>query len=64
MVFVIKDFVINLKFNLYIRLLSVKVYIAVFIRELIKIVYFGLVFCVYNLLKYLIVLCFFASLLS
>jgi hypothetical protein len=49
MVFVIKAFVINLEFDLYIRLLSVKVYIIVFTKELIKIVYFSLVFCVYSL---------------
>jgi hypothetical protein len=48
MVFVIKAFIINLKFSLYIKFLSVKVYIIVFIKELIKIVYFNLVFCVYN----------------
>jgi hypothetical protein len=47
-VFVIKAFVINLKFGLYVRLLSVKVYIIVFVRELIKIVYFSLVLCVYS----------------
>jgi hypothetical protein len=49
MIFVIKVFIINLKFSLYIRLLSVKVYIIVFIKELIKVVYFSLVFCVYNI---------------
>jgi hypothetical protein len=48
-VFVIKAFAINLEFGLYIKLLSVKVYITVFAKELIKIVYFSLVFCVYNL---------------
>jgi hypothetical protein len=48
MIFVIKTLVINSEFGLYIRLLSVKVYIIVFIKELIKIVYFSLVFCVYN----------------
>jgi hypothetical protein len=48
-VFVIKAFVINLKFSLYIKLLSVKVYIAVFAKELIKVVYFSLVLCVYSL---------------
>jgi hypothetical protein len=48
-VLVIKASAINLKFGLYIKLLSVKVYIAVFARELIKIVYLSLVFCVYNL---------------
>jgi hypothetical protein len=47
-VFVIKAFAVNLKFGLYVRLLSIKVYITVFARELIKIVYFSLVFCVYN----------------
>jgi hypothetical protein len=48
-VLVIKAFVINLKFGLYIRLLSVKVYVAVFARELIKVVYLSLVLCVYSL---------------
>jgi hypothetical protein len=48
-VFVIKAFVINLEFSLYVRLLSVKVYITVFVKELIKIVYFSLVLCVYSL---------------
>jgi hypothetical protein len=48
-VFIIKALVINLKFSLYIRLLSVKVYIAVFAKELIKVVYLSLVFCVYSL---------------
>jgi hypothetical protein len=48
-VFVIKAFVINLEFGLYIRLLNVKVYITVFVKELIKIVYLSLVLCVYNL---------------
>jgi hypothetical protein len=47
-VFVIKAFVINLKFSLYVRLLSVKVYVTVFARELIKVIYFSLVLCVYN----------------
>jgi hypothetical protein len=48
-VFVIKAFVINSEFSLYIRLLSVKVYIIVFVRELIKIVYLSLVLYVYSL---------------
>jgi hypothetical protein len=48
-VFVIKAFVIDLEFGLYVKLLSVKVYVAVFVRELIKVVYFSLVLCVYNL---------------
>jgi hypothetical protein len=48
-VFVIKAFTINLEFGLYIGLLSVKVYIIVFTRELIKIVYLSLVLCVYSL---------------
>jgi hypothetical protein len=48
-VFVIKAFVINLKFSLYINLLSVKVYITVFVKELIKVVYFSLVLYVYSL---------------
>jgi hypothetical protein len=48
-VFVIKASAINLKFGLYVRLLSVKVYITVFVRELIKVVYLSLVFCVYSL---------------
>jgi hypothetical protein len=48
-VFVIKAFIINLKFGLYIRLLSVKVYVIVFVKELIKIVYLNLVLYVYSL---------------
>jgi hypothetical protein len=48
-VFVIKALTINSEFSLYIRLLSVKVYITVFAKELIKIVYLSLVFCVYSL---------------
>jgi hypothetical protein len=48
-VFIIKAFVINSEFNLYIRLLSVKVYVIVFAKELIKVVYFSLILCVYNL---------------
>jgi hypothetical protein len=48
-VFVIKAFVINLEFSLYIKLLSVKVYITVFAKELIKIVYLSLILCVYSL---------------
>jgi hypothetical protein len=47
-VLVIKAFVINLKFSLYIRLLSIKVYITIFVKELIKVVYLSLVLCVYN----------------
>jgi hypothetical protein len=47
-VFVIKALVINSEFSLYIRLLSVKVYVTVFVKKLIKIVYFSLVLCVYN----------------
>jgi hypothetical protein len=45
-VFVIKAFTVNLKFGLYVRLLSVKVYITVFVKKLIKIVYFSLIFYV------------------
>jgi hypothetical protein len=48
-VLIIKASVINLEFGLYIRLLNVKVYIAVFVKELIKIVYLSLVLCVYSL---------------
>jgi hypothetical protein len=48
-VLIIKAFVVNLKFSLYIRLLSVKVYITVFIKELIKVIYFSLILYVYNL---------------
>jgi hypothetical protein len=48
-VFVIKAFVINSEFSLYVRLLSVKVYVAVFVRELIRVIYLGLVLCVYSL---------------
>jgi hypothetical protein len=49
MVLVIKAFAINLKFGLYVKLLSVKVYITVFARELIKVVYLSLVLCVCSL---------------
>jgi hypothetical protein len=49
MVFVIKAFIINLKFGLYVKLLSVKVYVTVFVRELIKIVYLNLILCVCGL---------------
>jgi hypothetical protein len=48
-ILVIKAFVINSEFGLYVRLLSVKVYIIVFAKELIKIVYFSLVLYVYSL---------------
>jgi hypothetical protein len=48
-IFVIKAPAVNSEFSLYIRLLSVKVYVTVFARELIKIVYLSLVFCVYNI---------------
>jgi hypothetical protein len=48
-ILIIKAFAINLEFGFYIRLLSIKVYIIVFIRELIKIIYFSLVFYVYNI---------------
>jgi hypothetical protein len=47
-VLIIKAFVINLKFSLYIRLLSVKVYIIIFAKELIKIVYLSLILYVYS----------------
>jgi hypothetical protein len=49
MIFIIKAFAINSEFSLYIKLLSVKVYITVFVKELIKVVYFSLVLCVYSL---------------
>jgi hypothetical protein len=49
MILIIKAFVINSEFSLYIRLLNVKVYVTVFVKELIKIVYFSLVLCVYSL---------------
>jgi hypothetical protein len=48
-VFIIKAFIINSEFGLYIRLLSVKVYVTVFVKELIKIVYLSLVLYVYSL---------------
>jgi hypothetical protein len=47
-ILIIKAFVINSEFGLYVRLLSVKVYITVFAKELIKIVYLSLVFYVYS----------------
>jgi hypothetical protein len=48
-ILIIKAFVINLKLGLYVRLLNVKVYIIVFVRELIKIIYLSLILCVYNI---------------
>jgi hypothetical protein len=48
-VFVIKASVINSEFGLYVRLLSVKVYVTVFVKELIKVVYLSLVLCVCDL---------------
>jgi hypothetical protein len=48
-VLVIKAFVIDLEFGLYVRLLSVKVYVAVFAKELIRVIYLSLVLCVYSL---------------
>jgi hypothetical protein len=48
-VLVIKTSVINSEFGLYFKLLSVKVYIIVFVKELIKIVYLSLILCVYSL---------------
>jgi hypothetical protein len=49
MVFIIKAFTVNSEFGLYIKLLSVKVYIIVFIKELIRIVYFNIILYVYNI---------------
>jgi hypothetical protein len=48
-VLVIKAFAIDLEFGLYVKLLSVKVYVTVFARELIKVVYLSLVLYVYSL---------------
>jgi hypothetical protein len=48
-ILVIKAPTIDSEFGLYVRLLSVKVYVAVFAKELIKVVYLGLVLCVYCL---------------
>jgi hypothetical protein len=48
MVSVIKAFIINSEFGLYVRLLSVKVYITVFARELIRVVYLSLILYVYS----------------
>jgi hypothetical protein len=45
-VLVIEALAIDLEFGLYVRLLSVEVYIAVFARELIRVVYLSLVLCV------------------
>jgi hypothetical protein len=47
-IFVIKALAIDLEFGLYVRLLSVKVYVTVFVKELIKIVYLSLILCVYS----------------
>jgi hypothetical protein len=49
MVFVIKAFTANLEFSFYIRLLSVKVYIIVFIKEPIMVVYLDLILYIYNI---------------
>jgi hypothetical protein len=48
-ILIIKAFAINLEFGLYIKLLSVKVYVVIFAKELIKVIYFSLVLCVYSL---------------
>jgi hypothetical protein len=48
-VFIIKALTINSEFSLYIRLLNIKVYITVFVRELIKVVYLSLILYVYSL---------------
>jgi hypothetical protein len=48
-VLIIKAPVIDSEFGLYVRLLSVKVYVAVFAKELIKVVYLSLVLCVCSL---------------
>jgi hypothetical protein len=48
-ILVIKTLAINLEFGLYVKLLSVKVYVVVFTRELIKVVYLSLILCVYSL---------------
>jgi hypothetical protein len=47
-VLIIKALVINLKFSLYVKLLSVKVYVTVFAKELIKVVYLSLVLYIYS----------------
>jgi hypothetical protein len=47
-IFVIKAFAINSEFSLYVRLLSIKVYVIVFAKELIKVIYLSLVLCVYS----------------
>jgi hypothetical protein len=48
-VLVIEALAIDSEFGLYVRLLSVKVYVAVFAREHIRVVYLGLVLCVCGL---------------
>jgi hypothetical protein len=48
-VLIIKAFAIDSEFGLYVRLLSIKVYVTVFAKELIRIVYLSLILCVYNL---------------
>jgi hypothetical protein len=47
-ILVIRALAVNSEFGLYVRLLSVKVYVTVFARELIRVVYLSLVLCVYN----------------
>jgi hypothetical protein len=47
-VFVIKALAVDLEFGLYVRLLSVEVYVTILVRELIKVIYLSLVLCVYS----------------
>jgi hypothetical protein len=47
-IFVIKAFTVNSEFGLYIKLLSIKVYIIAFAKKLIRVIYLSVVLCVYN----------------
>jgi hypothetical protein len=49
MILIIKAFAVNSEFGLYVKLLSVKVYIIVLVKELIRVVYLSLILCVYNI---------------
>jgi hypothetical protein len=48
-VLIIKAFAVDSEFGLYVRLLSVKVYVTVFAKELIKVVHLSLVLYVCGL---------------
>jgi hypothetical protein len=47
-ILVIKAFTVNSEFGLYIKLLSIKVYIIAFAKKLIRVIYLSVVLYVYN----------------